>query len=194
MIFSQGTFNSAFKPDKSRGTAFSARLHVRQKKKMTIFGELAFEWVIQRFRSTYICICHSNIFRILKVLNLNWDFTAHSTLLRPCQFCQLTLSQFSGQALSPKRLTNTCAHTVASNWQLPFLNQRKWGNDSRKYFMINVHGSYVVELGFKLGIHGSVVRRAADCAPEFLTWTLPSLNLDTYCFISRGFTQKLIAE
>ena len=29
--------------------------------------------------------------------------------------------------------------TFAKNWQLPFLNQRKWDNDRRKYFMINRH-------------------------------------------------------
>ena len=32
-----------------------------------------------------------------------------------------------------------CAHSFARNWQLPFLNQRKGGNDRIKYFMPNLH-------------------------------------------------------
>ena len=38
---------------------------------------------------------------------------------------------FLGQA---KRLTSTCAHSFARNWQLPFLNQPKGENDLRKLF------------------------------------------------------------
>ena len=36
-------------------------------------------------------------------------------------------------------LSGYCAHSLANNWQLPFLNQRKGENDRRKYFMINLH-------------------------------------------------------
>ena len=46
---------------------------------------------------------------------------------------------FSGQALSSKRFTSTCANSFARNCQLPFLNQRKGKNDCRKYFLINLH-------------------------------------------------------
>ena len=31
-----------------------------------------------------------------------------------------------------------CAHSFAKNWQLPCLNQKKGGNDHRKYFMIKL--------------------------------------------------------
>ena len=31
------------------------------------------------------------------------------------------------------------AHSLASNWQLPFLNQRKGENDHRNYFMTKLH-------------------------------------------------------
>ena len=38
-----------------------------------------------------------------------------------------------------KRLTSTCAHSFARNWQLPFLNKWKKENDNRKYFMIALY-------------------------------------------------------
>ena len=34
---------------------------------------------------------------------------------------------------------HACAHYIARNWQLPFLNQRKGENDRKKYFMINLY-------------------------------------------------------
>ena len=39
------------------------------------------------------------------------------------------------------RLVNLGSHVhyFASNWQLPFLNQRKWENGFRNYFMTNPH-------------------------------------------------------
>ena len=59
-----------------------------------------------------------------KGLFLSWRLRAHSTLLRSWRARQLTLN----------RLTY---NTVASNWQLPLLNQRMGQNDRRIYFMIN---------------------------------------------------------
>ena len=44
-----------------------------------------------------------------------------------------------GQALSSKPLPSNCAHSFAGIWQLLFFNQRKWENDWRKCFMINLH-------------------------------------------------------
>ena len=35
-----------------------------------------------------------------------------------------------------KAANQYCAHSFARNWQLAFLNQRKGGNDRRKYFII----------------------------------------------------------
>ena len=46
---------------------------------------------------------------------------------------------------------------------LQAVNQQKWGNDHQNDFMMNLHESYVVELGFKLAIPGSAVRHATDC-------------------------------
>ena len=43
---------------------------------------------------------------------------------------------------------------------MPFLNQQK-GSACRNDFMINLHESYVTELGFELGTSGSAVRRAS---------------------------------
>ena len=41
--------------------------------------------------------------------------------------------------------------------QLPFLNQQKGENDSRNYFMINLHETNVAELGFELATHVSEI-------------------------------------
>ena len=54
--------------------------------------------------------------------------------------------------------------TSASNWQLPFLNQRNEENDLWSDFMINPHETNVPELGFELATPGSKVRWATDCA------------------------------
>ena len=56
-------------------------------------------------------------------------------------------------------LTSTLLYALASNWQLPFLNQQKGENDCRNYFMINLHESYAAELGFKHANPGSAVKR-----------------------------------
>ena len=47
---------------------------------------------------------------------------------------------FSWASLT-KQLTSTYAHTLACNFQQPFLNQRKEKNDRRNYFMIDLHKS-----------------------------------------------------
>ena len=39
--------------------------------------------------------------------------------------------------LSHRGQLSTCAHSFTKNWPLSFLNQRKWENDCRKYFMIS---------------------------------------------------------
>ena len=89
-----------------------------------------------------------------------------STLLRSFHDDYLTYSHFPWQSLSLRRLTRICTHTFASNWQLPFLNQRMGENDRNNYFLINLHERYLAELGFKLAISWFAVRRATDCAME----------------------------
>ena len=39
-----------------------------------------------------------------------------------------------------------CAHSLARNWQLPFLNQQKGENDHRKYFIIKSPWKNVADL------------------------------------------------
>ena len=67
------------------------------------------------------------------------------------------LTLFLGR-LSP---LSTCAHSFASNWQLPLLNQWKGENDLWNDFMINPHGSYMAELGFEV----------ASCDPRICSQT-----------------------
>ena len=63
--------------------------------------------------------------------------------------CNL-ITRFQGHAKSSKRLTSTCEHTFASNWQLPFLNMRNRKNEPKKSFQIYFHESDVAELGIEL--------------------------------------------
>ena len=60
--------------------------------------------------------------------------------LRSCQVRSVYLTKFFlGQTWSSEQLNISWAHSFARNWQLPFLNQQKGENNSRKYFMINLH-------------------------------------------------------
>ena len=58
------------------------------------------------------------------------------------------------------------AHTFASNWQLPFLNQQQEENNHRNYFMINLHESNMAGLGLKLMTPGLAVKLVANCTME----------------------------
>ena len=46
---------------------------------------------------------------------------------------------FAGNAESSKRLTITCAHFLARNWRLPFLNQLFWENDVKQHLITSLH-------------------------------------------------------
>ena len=61
----------------------------------------------------------------------------------------------------PMRLTSTLSvHIFASNWQQPFLTQRKWENDCRNYFMlIFISINKCGWLGIQLATLGSAVIR-----------------------------------
>ena len=54
------------------------------------------------------------------------------------------------------------AHSFASNWQLPFLNQQKGENGCRNYFMTNLHGRMLPDVR----IEPTIVR--ADAHPTEL--------------------------
>ena len=65
---------------------------------------------------------------------LSLSFTTHSTLTMSYGANQLTYSHYFLGTLSPLRgWPVLCAHTFASNWQLPILKRE---NDHRNYFMI----------------------------------------------------------
>lgn len=61
------------------------------------------------------------------------------------------------------------AHASASNWLLPFMNQQKWENGRRKYFMFNLHKSFVAGLKFEHATPRSAIRCAANC-PVASSW------------------------
>ena len=70
-----------------------------------------------------------------------------------------------------------CAHTFASKWKMPFVNQQKRENDHRNDlkrendhrndFLITLNESYVAELGFELVTSSDIaVRCASNCTME----------------------------
>ena len=61
------------------------------------------------------------------------------------------------------RKTSTCSHSLARNWQLPFLDQQKGENDYRKYIMINLHEKMLPNpMGIKPATIWSPVRHASE--------------------------------
>ena len=56
------------------------------------------------------------------------------------------------------------AHSFASNWQLPFLNQRKGENGRRNYFMTNLHERTFLYVRIKPATVHIPGRRASDRA------------------------------
>ena len=54
------------------------------------------------------------------------------------------------------------AHSFASNWQLPFLNQRKGENGGRNYFMTNLHKRMLPDVR----IEPATVRIPGGCLPQ----------------------------
>lgn len=79
-----------------------------------------------------------------------------AVVLRPSQQIMVILSQSDNLHCSWAGLDLLwgypilVSHTFARTWQLPFLDQRKGENDSRKYLTIHLHESYVDRLGFNL--------------------------------------------
>ena len=73
-------------------------------------------------------------------------------------------THFLGRLRPFNRLTSTQCTFFASNWQLPFLNQRKGENDRRKDFMINLNNRMVPDRSRELAISWSPVEHAFDWA------------------------------
>ena len=77
-----------------------------------------------------------------------WMFYVQVNPLRSCRARSVYLTTFfPGMFIPLSRLTSTCTHSFARNWQLPFLNRRKGENDRRKHFMINLQKKNVAGLG-----------------------------------------------
>ena len=74
------------------------------------------------------------------LLLLCWCFTALRHFSGHFRHGQLTCPHCSrASLLMIVSLLVLSAHAFASNWQLPFLNQRKGENGHRNYFMTNLH-------------------------------------------------------
>ena len=71
---------------------------------------------------------------------------------------------FLGRLKPTKWLTVLSAHSFASNWQPPFLNQRKGENDHRKDFMINLNERMLPDRSLELTPSWSAVERVSDWA------------------------------
>ena len=53
----------------------------------------------------------------------------------PSEFEITRVDCIAGRYFGRKTVYQYCSQPFANNWQLLFLNQRKWENDRRKYFM-----------------------------------------------------------
>ena len=82
-----------------------------------------------------------------KCLCLCWGFTAQSTQWGHVECGQFTYPHIYWAGLVLWAVNQYCVHSFARNWQLPFLNQRKWENDRRKYFMIKSPWKNVADPG-----------------------------------------------
>ena len=78
-------------------------------------------------------------------LLLCWCFTALRHFSGHSGRSQLTYPHCSWASLLCS-LPVLSAHSLASNWQLPVLNQRKGGNGRRNDFMTNLHGRMLPEV------------------------------------------------
>ena len=74
-------------------------------------------------------------------------------------------SQFTYPVTFLGSLTSTCAHSLARNWQLSYLNQQKGDYDHRKYFMINLYVRMLRDpAAIEMAISWSPVSRASKWA------------------------------
>ena len=75
-------------------------------------------------------------------------------------------------ASHPGNLPVLSAHSFASNWQLPFLNQRKGENGRRNYFMTNLHERTLPDVRIEPATVRMPGRRASDraTAPGSMGW------------------------
>ena len=105
---------------------------------------------------------------LLLLLLLCWCFTALRYF--SCHFWrgQLACPHCSWTSLLG-RWPVFSGHSFASNWKLPFLNQRKGENDRRNYFMTKLHERMLLDLSIEPASAWSTVRipggRGSDRAP-----------------------------
>ena len=92
-----------------------------------------------------------------------WCFTAIRHFSDNCGSGQLTYSHCSRSSLLGS-LPVLSAHSFASNWQLPFLNQRKGENGRRNYFKINLHERMLPDVRIEPATVRITGRRASERA------------------------------
>ena len=82
------------------------------------------------------------------LLLLYWCFTAFQHFSGHFGRGELTYPHCSWASLLCS-LPVLSAHSFASNWQLPFLNQREGENSRRNYFMTNLHERMLPDVGIE---------------------------------------------
>ena len=91
-----------------------------------------------RMKNHLLYWCSTPLSTNLLLLLLCWCFTTLRHILGNCGRGQLTYPHSSWASLLGS-LPALSAHSFASNWQLPFLNQRKEENGRRNYFITKLH-------------------------------------------------------
>ena len=96
-------------------------------------------------------------------------FYGPSTLIRSFWVRSVNLSTlYLGKP--PRQFPVLSAHSITSNWQLPFLNQRKGENGRRNYFITNLHDRMLPDMRIKPVTIRIPGRRASDRATALFIW------------------------
>ena len=99
------------------------------------------------------------VYMVIDFVCLGWSFMASQCIRIILSVVISPTHTFPGQDES-----DTCAYTLVSNWQMPFLNQLTGEDGHSIHFIINFHQNYVAELGFEHVTPGSAVRPATNYA------------------------------
>ena len=78
--------------------------------------------------------------------------------------CSQLAYQYCSLASLLGSLRVLCAHAFASNWQLPFLNQRKEENGYRNYFMTKLHERMLPDMRIEPATVRIRIERTSDRA------------------------------
>ena len=100
----------------------------------------------------------------LVVVDVVLVFYGPLTLFRSFRFRARSVNLSTLFLDKPPRQSTWSAHSFAINWQQPFLNQRKWENGRRNYFMTDLHERMLPDVRIEIATFRIPGGRASDRA------------------------------